>query len=428
MAAPAQTNQTLERFLLKRRLKELQAHEGTSTSMVTIYVRGNYPLSLISQMLKDESSKCTNIKDRVNRQSVEDALTSAAVRLRQETMHKSPATGLCLFAGSVMLADGRTKRITYLLTPPREVGTFYKCDKQFHVQELLDQLEDERVFGFLVVDGNGALYGTLSGTAKNTLFTFEVDLPKKHGRGGQSALRFSRLREEARHNYERFVCDYAMKYFWDPIAEKPKIVGLIMAGSAEFKQTISESALLDARLKALLVGVLDIQYGFEAGFNEAISQAGPVLSGLKLTEEARLLSHWMSDLNQGSLKVIFGLRETLAAYEAGVVTELLVWDGLVESRYVVTGNSTRIVYAREQPLLERGECVTEEIPLLDWLIEQPRKGVTLHLISDATSQGSQFVKGFGGVGGFLQYAWQPEEPEEVAAPAGGPLADDDFGL
>ena len=32
-----------------------------------------------------------------------------------------------------------------------------------------------------------------------------VDLPKKHGRGGQSALRFARLRMEKRHNYVRKV-------------------------------------------------------------------------------------------------------------------------------------------------------------------------------------------------------------------------------
>ncbi len=34
---------------------------------------------------------------------------------------------------------------------------------------------------------------------------FLVDLPKKHGRGGQSALRFARLRMEKRHNYVRKV-------------------------------------------------------------------------------------------------------------------------------------------------------------------------------------------------------------------------------
>ncbi len=55
------------------------------------------------------------------------------------------------------------------------------------------------------MDGNGSLFGTLSGNTREVLHKFQVDLPKKHGRGGQSALRFARLRLEKRHNYVRKV-------------------------------------------------------------------------------------------------------------------------------------------------------------------------------------------------------------------------------
>ena len=60
-------------------------------------------------------------------------------------------------------------------------------------------------YGFIVMDGNGSLFGTLSGNTREVLHKFTVDLPKKHGRGGQSALRFARLRLEKRHNYVRKV-------------------------------------------------------------------------------------------------------------------------------------------------------------------------------------------------------------------------------
>ncbi len=43
------------------------------------------------------------------------------------------------------------------------------------------------------------------------LHKFSVDLPKKHGRGGQSALRFARLRLEKRHNYVRKVYTQHMR-------------------------------------------------------------------------------------------------------------------------------------------------------------------------------------------------------------------------
>ena len=60
-----------------------------------------------------------------------------------------------------------------------------------------------RRYGFIVMDGNGSLFGTLSGNTRDILGKFTVELPKKHGRGGQSALRFARLRMEKRHNYVR---------------------------------------------------------------------------------------------------------------------------------------------------------------------------------------------------------------------------------
>lgn len=62
-----------------------------------------------------------------------------------------------------------------------------------------------RRYGFIVMDGNGSLFGTLSGNTREVMHKFTVDLPKKHGRGGQSALRFARLRLEKRHNYVRKV-------------------------------------------------------------------------------------------------------------------------------------------------------------------------------------------------------------------------------
>ncbi len=58
------------------------------------------------------------------------------------------------------------------------------------------------------------------------LHKFSVDLPKKHGRGGQSSVRFARLRVEKRHNYMRKVAETATQMFITD--DKPNIAGLIM--------------------------------------------------------------------------------------------------------------------------------------------------------------------------------------------------------
>lgn len=51
----------------------------------------------------------------------------------------------------------------------------------FCLQALNALLADDNKFGFIVMDGNGALFGTLCGNTREVLHKFTVDLPKKHG-------------------------------------------------------------------------------------------------------------------------------------------------------------------------------------------------------------------------------------------------------
>ena len=60
---------------------------------------------------------------------------------------------------------------------------------------------DESVYGVIVIDGKGTLFANIGGGATDILHKMTVDLPNKHNKGGQSAPRFGRLRQERRHNY-----------------------------------------------------------------------------------------------------------------------------------------------------------------------------------------------------------------------------------
>ena len=74
-------------------------------------------------------------------------------------------------------------------------------------------------------------------------------MPKKHGRGGQSALRFARLRMEKRHNYVRKVAETAVQCFIKD--DKVCCANLILAGSADFKTELNGSDMFDQRLQVL---------------------------------------------------------------------------------------------------------------------------------------------------------------------------------
>jgi peptide chain release factor subunit 1 len=164
----------------------------------------------------------------------------------------------------------------------------YLCDNKFHTEALSELLEADSRFGFIVMDGNGTLFGILSGNTREVLHKFTVDLPKKHGRGGQSALRFSRLRDEKRHNYVRKVAELAVQHFITN--DKVNVTGLVLAGSADFKTELNGSDMFDGRLAAKVIKVVDVSYGGENGFNQV--RDGPLFDNVNLMDAPRPLS-WL---------------------------------------------------------------------------------------------------------------------------------------
>jgi len=67
--------------------------------------------------------------------------------------------------------------------------------------------------------------------------------------GGQSALRFARLRMEKRHDYVRKTAELAVQFFINPQTSQINVSGLILAGSADFKAEPAQSDMFDQRLQ-----------------------------------------------------------------------------------------------------------------------------------------------------------------------------------
>lgn len=48
------------------------------------------------------------------------------------------------------------------------------------------------------------------------------------------------------------------------------MTGLVLAGSADFKNDLNSSEMFDPRLQSKVINVVDVSYGFENGLNQAI--------------------------------------------------------------------------------------------------------------------------------------------------------------
>jgi len=312
----------------------------------------------------------------------------------------------------------RKKKVTIDFEPFKPINaSLYLCDNKFHTEALNELLESDDKFGFIIMDGNGTLFGTLSGNTREILHKFSVDLPKKHGRGGQSALRFARLRMEKRHNYVRKTAELATQFFINPATSQPNVSGLILAGSADFKTELSQSDMFDPRLQAKILNVVDVSYGGENGFNQAIELSAELLSNVKFIQEKRLIGKYFEEISQDTGKYVFGVDDTLKALEMGAVEILIVWENLDINRYVLKNSSTAEILIkhlnkeqesnqsnfRDQVTPAELE-VQEKMPLLEWFANEYKKfGCSLEFVTNKSQEGSQFCRGFGGIGGILRY-------------------------
>jgi len=381
----------IEIWKLRRLIKSLDTAKGGGTSMISLIIHPKDQISRVSKMLVNELGTASNIKSRTNRLSVVNAITSVQQRLKLYT--KVPTNGLVIYCGTVMTDTGKEKRIIIDLEPPSAINTsLYLCDNKFHTEALSELLANEHQFGFIIIDGHGTLFGTLQGNARKVLHKLTVDLPKRHGRGGQSALRFARLRVEKRGTYLKKIATMASQVF-----EQVNLVGLIIAGSADLKAELA--SILDPKLQNKVLKLVNITDGGESGFNQAIELSAEVLSNVRLIHEKQLLQRYLSEIDKNTGKICFGTQDTFKALEMGAVEVLICWEHLDIVRHVMPD---KILYLT--PKQEPDLTPVESMPLLEWLVDNHANyGTALELVSDQSPEGQQYTKGFGGIGGILRY-------------------------
>lgn len=234
------------------------------------------------------------------------------------------------------------------------------------------------------MDGNGCLFGTLQGNTREVLHKFTVDLPKKHGRGGQSAVRFARLRNEKRHNYVRKVAENSVEQFIKN--DKVTVAGLILAGSADFKTELGQSDMFDQRLQAKMIKTVDIAYGGENGFNQAIELAADTLASVKFIQEKKLIGGYFDEISQDTGKYVFGVKDTLAALEMGAIETLICWENLDIVRYKMKNSLGEDILLNLRPDEEKDKShftdsetgqdmeIIETMPLLEWFANNYKVG------------------------------------------------------
>lgn len=185
---------------------------------------------------------------------------------------------------------------------------------------------------------------------------------------------------------------------------------------------------------------MSVATGGDNGFNQAIELSADMLANVKFVQEKRLISRFFDEISQDTGKYCFSVKDTMACLEMGAVETLLVWEALDCDRYEVKHSGDG---KTEVKLLsvEQGKDsshfkdaasgseleVLDKVALLEWLANNYKKfGCQLEIVTNKSQEGSQFCRGFGGIGGILRYQVNTAEFEEPDDAGVELWSDDDF--
>ncbi len=400
----------VERYKLSRLIQELRSKKGRGTELISLYIPGGKRLDEVIGMLRQEYSQASNIKDRTTRHHVLDALTTVIQRLKM-LGRVAPPNGLVIFCGYIDVGiPGKEKLEVHVIEPPEQIKVWlYRCDSRFHTEILEDILREKDVYGLLVMDLSEATFALLKGRRIEVLKTVTSGVPRKHHKGGQSARRFQRLREQAIHEYFKRVAEYASEFF----LKVPDLKGVLVGGPGPAKIQFVEGDYLDYRIKEKVVGLVDVEYTGEEGLRELVNRGSRYIKDSRYVYERNLLQRFFERIVRDSDLVVYGEREVMEMMKYGAVDTLIVSEGIKDRILEVECLSCKKTYkirVREEmrnlicPKCKGPVRVLSEKTFIEELIELSSKfGVKIELVSPNTEEGEMFLKAFGGIGALLRF-------------------------
>ena len=307
------------KFELEEVLEELEGYKGRHTEFITVYISEGYDVNAVQRQLEAEKSTAKNIKSSGTRKNVTEALEKIIRHLKG--LKKTPANGLALFSGNVSPTEGTSDLKLWDIEPPLPLKVrMYRCDKEFVLDPLKDQLAVAEIFGLIVLDRKEATIGYLEGKRIEVLEKMTSGVPSQVRAGGQSSQRFHRITEGLTKDFYKRIAETAKNSFFD----NKRLKGILIGGPVPTKDEFIDGEYLPTQLRQKVIGRVDIGGTDESGLKELVERAKDILADQEIIHEKKILENYFDTLGRKPELATLKEEQTRKALEYGAVAMLIL--------------------------------------------------------------------------------------------------------
>ena len=406
-----QDSQAMNKYQLKKLIKKLEDIRGRNTELVSLYVPAGYDMSKISEFVTSEQSEAENIKSKHTRTNVQDALGKIGRKVSEE--HTPPENGVAFFAGNVSETEGRPDIQIWEVVPPQPIESrHYRCDKEFVLEPLKKMIVDDKVYGLIVADKNNAAIGYLQGSSIKTVYTLESNVPGKTKAGGQSAQRFSRLRDEMLKTFLDEIADKSKNAFMKKAREE-KLLGILVGGPGFVKDKLVDDDHLHQELQDEIIATKSLDVAGEAGLSRLVDKAEESIEDSQVVKERNLVNKFFDNLNKENGKSEYGVEQVEEALKMGAVETVLISEdvNLYRAKYKCPQSHEKEIFEQKPKIEDEIDCseCNEEMNLVEigaivdvFGKKAEEMSSELEIISTEHEEGKRLMN-LGGIAAIMRY-------------------------
>ncbi len=411
MSKENQKTEIMNKYQLKKTIKELKEKRGRNTELVSVYVPQGYDLNKISTFITSEQSEAENIKSKQTRKNVKAALDKIGRRIKE--VGRTPEKGVAFFAGNVSEREGRPDIQLWEIVPPQPIESRrYRCDKEFVTKPLEEMVVNDKVYGLIVADKRDAAIGFLQGNSIKTAYTMESNVPGKTRAGGQSSQRFERIRKEMYKTFMKEISEKAKNAFL-PKKRDGKLLGIVLGGPGFTKDKIIEEGYLHQELEEEIITTESTNYSGKDALEELVEKAEESIEDSEVVIEKKLVTEFFQNLKEENGKAEYGLEYVLKALEMGAVDKLLITENidLYHAEYTCENEHSKEIYEKKPEIDDSITCddcgremdLEEISDIIDILAEKAEEmSSDLELISTDHEEGER-LSHMTGIAAILRY-------------------------
>lgn len=294
---------------------------------MTLYVPASKNRSItidyLRSFIKRELAETENIKDKANRKIVINNLQwilNDVVKLG-----KIPDNGVVFFYGVGKYED-ETLEIRDMIVPHLPIpNSEYYCGKDFLVEALEEMIVPSAQIVVILLEGGKLAWGILKGSHLEVKHVKSYHVPGKTRKGGMSAKRYGKLRQEKLVKFYKEVAIHLNKKLLDNIDD---IEIIIFGGNMIRVNEFIKTKYLDYRLRdkihktTMSIGLINGD-----GLEQSKKEIAKILTDHVLAKEKNIWDEFMELLMKNNPKAVYGREQVYAAILEGKVKTMLWFEG-----------------------------------------------------------------------------------------------------